>query len=781
MTARILVVDDNTFERDLLVKALTDTGHDWEVVVAVDSESTFRSVDEARPDVVLLDQNLPGLSGLEILSALRERGHDFPIIICTAEYAGKNVLDALRAGARDFVVKDTNYREFVPVAVQRALSEDRQAAERHSLRESLQVSTDCYERLVVNAPEIMFQVSSDGRFLYVNEAVRKQLGLAPQKFYEDSSLPCKLLHPEDRDHVRRLWEDLLQNGGEVTLETRITAGELRTLWLQIVAYSVPQARDKSGHVVQGVARNVTESRELQRQRARERVQLEEANRKLLELNRMKNEFIAGVSHELRTPMNSIIGYTDCLLDGLDGPLEEEQIKSLQRVRKNAGHLLGLINDILDLAKIEAGKMQLFPEEFDLTECINDALAVARPLRRDESLELLAELPDSLPVSADLDKVRRIILNLLSNAIKFTREGHVKIRAYRSPSVADAIKLEVEDTGIGIKEEDLPLLFEDFQQVDGSASKEFSGTGLGLSISKRLVEAHDGQIWVKSEAGVGSTFHVLLPVLRKQDGPGAARPLVALEELSGEQRIILVADRQVDTTTMIKKVLVPEGYQVVGTWDAEEAFRLAQELRPIVVLADSSLCRSTGQSLVEALRKNDVTRNLPVMLITLEDSPDLTLTLGAVGWLTKPLELKTLLEKVQEIERGRGGPSILLVDDEPHVLALYQDMLQTAGYHDVRTAGNGLEALEQIQEREPHLVFMDLVMPEMDGFETIARLRDDPELCDIPVIVLTGRVLSNQESEFLEKNTRRVLYKQSIERSMLTSGLKDILRSVGGPA
>ncbi|MBI3892091.1 MAG: response regulator, partial [Candidatus Wallbacteria bacterium] len=358
MKDSILVVDDNQFERNLVVKALAARAQGCEMRQAGTAEEALASVAGDAPSIVLMDCKLPRMSGIDALRRLREEGHTFPVIVCTAANATELVLEALRAGATDYLVKDKNFFEMLPIAVDKAIGLHRLEAEKAKILERLRQSKDRYERLVVNAHDIMFQVDTKGRFLYVNPADERELGHRPDEFYDDPELACRLVHPEDRDRVRKTWGTLLQDGGEAVIETRVAAGGLQTQWYQVKIFGVPA---QTGQILQGIARNVTESRELARQLQKEKAQLEEANRRLQEVNRLKNEFVASVSHELRTPMNSIIGYTDCLLDGLDGPLADEQASSLTRVRKNAGQLLNLLNDILDTAKIEAGKMQVNAE------------------------------------------------------------------------------------------------------------------------------------------------------------------------------------------------------------------------------------------------------------------------------------------------------------------------------------------------------------------------------------------------------------------------------------
>ncbi len=701
--------------------------------------------------------------------------------MCTAEDARENVLAALRAGATDYLVKDKSFTQLVPHSVDRALDGHRLEREKTAILERLKQSKDRYERLVVNAQDIMFQADPSGRFLYLNAAVERHLGQPAEAFYADPELACRLLHPEDRDKVREVWKHLATAGGEANVETRVVAGGLKTLWFELELHRMPGGDGKLP-ILQGVARNVTESRELQRQLAKEKSQLEDANKRLKEVNRLKNEFVASVSHELRTPMNSIIGYTDCLLDGLDGPLAPDQVRSLTRVKNNSAQLLNLLNDILDLAKIEAGKMRLQPEDFDLAELGREVMEVVRPLVRDPSVGLFVDTPAALAVRADYDKLRRVMLNLLSNAVKFTRTGHVKLLIREHPSIKGSVKLEIQDTGIGIKEEDLPVIFDDFRQADGSVTREFGGTGLGLSITRKLVGLHSGEIWAKSKLGEGSTFHLVLPVMadavaRPPEVTGAHAALGAAG--SDSRKLVVVVDPEADTLSVLKKILPGSIYRVVGTADGDEAMGLVRDFRPFAVLLDPAVAKSNGLPVVKAIKADPELRQVPVLIFTQERDPALVMRAGALDCLVKPLEPRAVLHRLKELEKGKYEPSVLIVDDEMDVRDLFERMLRIGGYTDIRTARNGVEALAEFGRRIPDLVLMGLTMPVMDGFEAISRIRNKAEHRDVPIIVITGRVLSSKEESFLEKHVKKVVAKDALEERMLASALEDVLGSPGG--
>ncbi|HIP95707.1 MAG TPA: GAF domain-containing protein, partial [Anaerolineae bacterium] len=431
----------------------------------------------------------------------------------------------------------------------------------------------------------------------------------------------------------------------------------RTLASQ-VALVVENARlyEKTVHMVEQLAAANT--------------QLEEAMKQALEADRLKSEFLANMSHELRTPLNAIIGFSEVILEGIDGPLTETQEMDLTAIHEAGKHLLGLINDILDLAKIEAGRMELHQERINLGEIISVVLSTASALVRDKKVALVSEVePGMPPVFADPQRVRQILLNLVSNAIKFTDKGSVTVRAEADD---ENVTISVTDTGIGIRAEDIPLIFEEFRQVDGSTTRKYGGTGLGLPISKRLVELHGGRMWVESEVGTGSTFSFTLPLWKADH----SLPSSATEDEQPASKLVLVVDDDPQVIALFRRYLEREGYRVIGVQEGKRAIEQARILRPFAITLDLMLPGMDGWQILRKLKADPQTADIPVIICSIVDDSCQGFTLGAADYLVKPISGERLL---RALARANGpGRKILIVDDDPDYVRVLRAMLQDAG-------------------------------------------------------------------------------------------------------
>jgi CheY-like chemotaxis protein/anti-sigma regulatory factor (Ser/Thr protein kinase) len=363
------------------------------------------------------------------------------------------------------------------------------------------------------------------------------------------------------------------------------------------------------------------------------------------MDRLKTQFLANMSHELRTPLNSIIGFSRVILKGIDGPITEQQRDDLTSIYNNGQHLLGMINDILDISKIEAGKMALIFEPVDVQQIISGVMSTAAALVRDKPIELEQEVAPNLPIiRADGTRVRQVVLNLLSNAAKFTEEGQITLRAWADE---DHITISVEDTGIGIPPEHQTTIFEEFRQVDASTTRRTGGTGLGLAISRHFVEMHGGRIWVESEPDVGSTFTFTLPIT----GPG----LVAESELTDltidpSRKLILAVEDDEGAIAIYKRYLEKHGYQVVGLNQGEQAVRWALELSPYAIILDVLLPDKDGWAVLEELKNSREAYQIPVIICTIIDREEARgLSLGAADYLVKPVLEEDLLQSLQRLE------------------------------------------------------------------------------------------------------------------------------------
>jgi signal transduction histidine kinase/DNA-binding response OmpR family regulator len=501
-----------------------------------------------------------------------------------------------------------------------------------------------------------------------------------------------------------------------------------------------------------------------------RAELEQRNRVLAEQNRRlslegqtKARFLANMSHELRTPMNAIIGFTSLMLDDRSLQLNDRHRRSLERVSRNAHDLLELINNVLDLSKIEAGRMDVYSEPADAADVIERALAVVESLKEGRSIKLSYHVEDGLPaMRTDRTKLQQILINLLSNAIKFTEQGEVKVTAERAGP--DRVRIAVSDTGVGIAESDIAKIFEEFRQAGATGRGAKTGTGLGLAIARRLAELLGGELSVSSREGQGSVFTVTLPL--RIEGRIAATA-EAEAPLTDPDRTALVIDGDPASLYLTKKYLSEAGYSVAATDDPARGAEIASKARPAVITIDLD---SLGEdiNLIEQIAKSH--NEGMIIAFSSEDAAEQSATqAGAAAFLRKPVERAAL---IGALERART-PSlsrVLVVDDDPDALDLAVAMLEDGGY-EIQTATNGREALDAIARQRPDAIILDLMLPEMDGFEVVHRMSLSPEWRTIPVILLTARDLSHEERRALDIGTARIIQKGSFSRDELLAELR----------
>jgi signal transduction histidine kinase/CheY-like chemotaxis protein len=515
-------------------------------------------------------------------------------------------------------------------------------------------------------------------------------------------------------------------------------------------------------------------------RVRERTQeLEAANLKLELASRHKSEFLANMSHELRTPMNAIIGFTRLVMRRAKDILPTREHENLGKILISAEHLLALINDILDLSKIEAGRMEVHSTSFDLDPLLDLCLRTVEPLVKGERLRLVKEMEPGLPpLFTDQDRLKQILVNLLSNAVKFTEEGTITVTARgRDGQVAVAVA----DTGIGIPDDKLELIFEEFRQVDNSTTRRYSGTGLGLSISRRLARLLGGDITVQSTVGAGSTFTVTLPLRYKAVQPAMHPVAVPSHEEPAVQpetdRVVVAIDDDPDVIYLLRENLAEAGYRVVGAASGEEGLQQARALRPLAITLDILMPQKDGWQILHELKADAATRNIPVIVLSIIDNKDLGYRLGAFDYLLKPFDREAILAALAHIPPQQGR--LLVVDDDPQVVDLVRQLLEGEPY-EVIAATDGQEALEAIAQKRPDIILLDLLMPEIDGFAVIEHLQQDPQHRQIPVIVLTAKTLTAAEQAMLEQSVRTVIQKRGLDRDTLIQELRSLLQAYRGP-
>jgi signal transduction histidine kinase/DNA-binding response OmpR family regulator len=502
-------------------------------------------------------------------------------------------------------------------------------------------------------------------------------------------------------------------------------------------------------------------------------ELQAANQELARANKLKSEFLANVSHELRTPLSAIIGFSQILLDGIDGPVNEEQQQDISQVNKSGQSLLALINQILDLSKIEAGKMELSLERVDLPALISSVLDSISPLAQAKGLRIDTRFAPGLPaLEADAGRLKQIVINLLSNAVKFTERGHIEILAQPSGRM---VRIAVKDTGIGISAESQKVIFEEFVQGDGSSTRRHGGTGLGLSIVRRLVEMHGGAITVLSEPGLGSTFTFTVPAWASgQAALGATqrRPLRRPNQgLPGAA--ILVVDDDPSVRQLISRHLEQEGWKTVQASNAADAMQLAREIRPMLITLDIMMPDASGWWVLEKLKEDPLTAGIPVLVVTIVEDQRLVFALGASDYLGKPYDRGALIAKIHRLLPTLDGKRVLVVDDDPEARTMLGKIL-TEERAEVVGAASGDEAMAMIAQSPPDLVLLDLMMPGMSGFEMVARLRAQPAAAGIPVMIVSAKELTAEDVLTLNGHIQRFVAKGSIEPKGLTNAVRQML-------
>ena len=666
---RVLIVEDCEPDAILTLRALRGAGYAVDHKRVETSEALIDALTNETWSVILCDYSLPTLDAPTALAIVRERNKDIPFIIVSGTVGEETAIAAMRDGANDYFLKGR--LASLGSSIERELRDADARRRRREAEEAVAQGRERFRLIVENSSDFVSIVDADGTVRYQSPTIERVLGHGASAV--TGSAFIDLVHPEDRAEVRQVFEEVMASTGS-TLRVEFRARDSQGLWhpMESICHNRVDDPDVLGIILS--TRDISE-----------RNAAEEAQRALLRaelVSRTKSAFLANMSHELRTPLNAIIGFSELMEQGLAGPLSERQREYVGSVVQSGRHLLSLVNDILDLSKIEPGRMDLDREWIPL-ETVVEAVAgstMALALKRDLLLltSVSADLPD---VFVDPLRLKQVLYNLLSNAIKFTPpRGCVELKADQKDG---AIEITVKDTGVGIRSEDLPRLFREFEQLEMDGERP-EGTGLGLALTKRLVEMHGGTIGIASEYGKGTTVTLTLPVVRRINASEMPR---ASASTDAEDIQVLIIEDDASAAELLAGHLRTAGAAVAITTNGDEALRLAATLKPRAITLDLHV-PGDGWTILRKLKEDAVTRTIPVVVISVLDEAPRALALGATGYLVKPVARDALLHAVEGIgvELHRVvGVSVLLVGDDSAELRDIWETLHEVGCHVERSA------------------------------------------------------------------------------------------------
>jgi PAS domain S-box-containing protein len=622
--------------------------------------------------------------------------------------------------------------------------------------------------------DAVIATDTEGRIVRLNPVAEDLTGWTrDQAIGEALSRVFWIVSDDDRTDVQTGVEQLLRGESQPAAAVRVDL-VARNGVERPIAYRGARMYGAGGEFrgVVLVFHDETELRRTEEMRLKS-LQLEAQNQRVMEATRLKSEFLANMSHELRTPLNGIIGFAEILHDGRVGPLTPEQKLFLGDVLSSGQHLLRLINDILDLSKVEAGKLEFRPEPLTLERVTGEVLGVLRATIKAKGVRIAVEVdPAVQEVYLDASRLKQVLYNYISNALKFTPEGgQVTVRAVAIPNSGN-FRLEVEDTGIGIAPEDIQRLFVEFQQLDSGAAKRHGGTGLGLALTKRLVEAQGGTIGVHSTVGKGSSFFAVLP-RHARGGTPMPPPRTTAGTVEGAPTILVIEDDERDQAILVR-MLTEAGYAVHAVATGAQAIAHCQDNRYAAITLDLLLPDMSGLDVLREVSRDERNRSVPVIVVTVVTEDGVTGAFPVHDLLPKPLEREALLESLTRAGvRPASDAPILVVEDDSASAKLMSTTLAQLGY-DAVIASNGVTGLEMVDQAHPGAIILDLMMPVMDGFEFLHHLRRSPRGRLLPVIVWTIKDLSAEEHALLRATATSVILKEQVGPSALIEMLRALL-------
>ncbi len=791
--AKILVVDDEQGIRDLLGFELKSQGH--EIITASSGEEAIEKVKGDPVAIVITDVKMPTMDGVTLLQEIKKTNSEIEVIMMTGFSTLETAVQSLRAGAFDFIHKPFNIDE-MQRAVKKALDSyhlkkmvtllNNNLTETYielekvkdSLEEKVQertreleISERKYRRIIEDSFDPIIIINEKSVITGWNKGAELTFGYREA---EVTGQPVDILIIGDKIKIKqRIEKELRENGYIRNYVVQWHTKDNEPVYVNITASILGDG------AVCMIARDITQEKRV---------------------DQMKSDFVSNVSHELRTPLTSIKGAVELVLGTAEATTSGTQRELLNIIKNNTVRLIRLISDLLDLSKIESGKIEMEMKTCLVGTIFYDTVNEIRPLAERKGVTLNVQGPgESAEIYCDKDKVTQIIVNLVGNAIKFTPAGGLITLAGEESDAG--IKIRVTDSGIGIPRSQFERIFERFQQVDSSSTRVQGGTGLGLAIAKSIVEAHKGRIWVESELGKGSTFTFTIPKKNKPEAPeqafgspeesspqpvqkqqaAQAQPQAEEpEEISPSgffsvQRILVVDDDE-DIARIIRGYLEKEKYKVIVAHDGLEAVKKAIELRPHLITLDIHMPHTDGFTVAELLKQNPKTKDIPIVIISVMDEKEKCFRLGAADYISKPFKPERLFESIKRIENQLRGEQlkkkILVVDDDPDIIGVIVTFLRSKEYS-VLAVYDGLQAIATAKREKPDIILLDLMLPEMDGFEVIKALKNDPVTEPIPIIVITaktmeerGRAIQLGANEYLIKPFAMRSLHEELERILL---------------
>jgi PAS domain S-box-containing protein len=620
-----------------------------------------------------------------------------------------------------------------------------------------------YRSIFENSVTGICQTTPDGRFLSANPGLARIYG------YESvAALMANVtdidrqifVFPEQRAELLRL---LQTQGAVADFEAQVYRQDGTTIW---TVENIRCVRDGRGNLryYEGTVTDINARKQAE-------AALQEAKLAAEVTNLAKSQFLANMSHELRTPLNAIIGYSEISIEEITDLGIPSLVPDIQKIHGAGQHLLGLINNILDLSKVEAGKVELFLETFEIAPLLTEIAATLRPLVMKNHNTLVINCPADLgSMHADITKLRQSLFNLLGNASKFTENGTITLGVEREPT--GWLAFSVADTGIGMTLDQQAKLFQSFTQADASITRKYGGTGLGLVITQQFCQIMGGEIQVASTAGTGTTFTIRLPnlvqplppepVSQNEDRPNISTTLSTL--VAGASTILTIDD-DANARDLMQRFLIRSGYNAIAAASGVEGLRLAKEHLPAAILLDVKMPDLDGWGVLSRLKSDPDLANIPVMMVTIEGDRALSSALGAVDYLVKPVDYDRLMTLLEPYHTNSAPTSVMVVEDNPENREMICRQLTKAGWR-VLAAENGIEALAVMQTEVPGVILLDLMMPQMDGFEFLRQLRQHPQWRSLPVIVLTAKDLTTEERQWLDSQTQRIYQKGAGNKQIL---------------